>query len=93
MNNHRDQILETIENLIEARNIIFSQIVNLAMSGEMNHIASAFEVGDEYSFVLSHFEDVNDVNVQRLVSLCKKCEETIFSLMNLNGISENEVRI
>ena len=93
MSNHRKQILETIENLVEARDIIFTQIVNLVMSGEMKHLKSAFDLGDKYNFTLKHFESVQDVNVKKLVSLCKNAEETVFSLMNLNGISENEVNL
>lgn len=91
--NHRERILETIENLIDTRNIIFTQIINLAMDGEMNHLKDAFDVGDVYSFSLKHFEDVEDVNVKKLVKLCKNTEETIFTIMDLNGISENEVDI
>lgn len=93
MDNNKTKILETIENLVEARDIIFTQIVNLSMSGEMNHIDSAFDVGESYRFTLSHFEDVEDINVQKLVSLCKKLEETVFTLMNLNGINENEINL
>lgn len=93
MENPKTQILEIIENLVEARDIIFTQIVNLAMSGEMNHIESAFDVGEDYNFTLAHFEDVEDINVQKLVSLCKKAEKTVFTLMNINGINENEVNL
>lgn len=93
MQNHREKILEVIENLIEAREIIFTQIVNLAMSGELKHLENAFDVGDEYDFKLKHFETVEDINVQKLVRLCKNTEETIFTIMDLSGISENEVNI
>ena len=93
MQNHREKILEVIQNLIEAREIIFTQIVNLAMSGELKHLENAFDVGDEYDFKLKHFETVEDINVQKLVRLCKNTEETIFTIMDLNGISENEVNI
>lgn len=93
MSERRKQIIETIQKLIEARDMIFTQIVNLAMSGEIKHLENAFDIGDEYSFVLSHFEDLEDQNVQKLITLCKKAEETIFSLMNINGINENEVSL
>lgn len=93
MSDRRNQILATIENLVQARDIIFTQIVNLAMSGEMKHLESAFDLGDQYDFTLKHFEAVQDVNVIKLVSLCKNAEETVFSLMNLHGISENEVNL
>lgn len=91
MENHRLEIIKIIENIVEARDIIFTQIVNLAMSGEMNDFENAFDIGETYSFTLSHFEDIEDINVQKLISLCKNAEKTIFSLMNLNGINENEI--
>ena len=93
MSDYRNQILETIENLIDAREIIFTQIINLAMTGEMKHLKDAFDVDDVYSFNMKHFETVQDENVQKLVLLCKQTEGTIFSLMNLNGINENEVNL
>ena len=93
MRDKKHEISETIKNLVEARDIIFTQIVNLAMSGEMSGIESAFDIGEEYSFALSHFENVEDENVKKLVSLCKKTEKTIFSLMNLNGISEKDINL
>ena len=55
MQNHREKILEVIQNLIEAREIIFTQIVNLAMSGELKHLENAFDIGDEYDFKLKQF--------------------------------------
>lgn len=93
MSERRKKIIETIENLIKAKDVIFTQIVNLAMFGKIKHLENAFDIGDAYSFVLSHFEDLEDQNVQILVTLCKKAEETIFSLMNINGINENEVSL
>ena len=93
MQNNRGKILEVLENLIEARDIVFTQIVNLAMSEELKHLENAFDVGDEYDFKLKHFESIEDVNVKKLIILCKHMEETIFAIMDLNGISENEVNI
>ena len=63
------------------------------MSGEMLHITNTFEVGENYTFVLSHFEGIKDLNVRKLVLLCKRTEKTIFTLMNLNGINQNDVKI
>ena len=89
----KTEIINVIEQLVDARDIIFTQIVNLAMSGEMLHITNTFDVGEKYSFVLSHFEGIKDVNVRKLVLLCKRTEKTIFTLMILNGINQNEVKL
>ncbi|MGV4414289.1 hypothetical protein [Chryseobacterium sp. T1] len=93
MKTYREQIIEKINNLIEAREIIFEQIVNLTMLNELSHLEGAFDKGDIYSFSLKHFKDVEDVNVQKMLRLCKITEETIFTIMDLNGISENEVNL
>ncbi len=90
---YREQIIEAINNLIEARHIVFEQILNPAMSNEFNHLKDAFDQGDVYSFSLNHFEDMEDVNVQKMVELCRKTEETVFTIMDLNGINENEVNL
>ena len=60
---YREQIIETINNLIEARHINFEQVLNLAMSNEFSYLKDAFDQGDIYSFSLNHFEDMEDVNV------------------------------
>ena len=77
---YREQIIETINNLIVARNIIFEQILNLAMSNEFSHLKDTFDQGDVYSFSLNHFEDIEDVNVQKMVKLCKKPKKLFLQL-------------
>lgn len=90
---YREQIIESKNKLIETRYTIFEQIINLAMSNEFSHLKDVFDQGDIYSFSLNHFEDVEDVNVQKMIVLCKKTEEIIFTIMDLNGINENEVNL
>ena len=93
MKSHKIQLIETLENISDARNIIFTQIVNLSMSGELKDIENAFDIGDKYNFNLKQFENTKDINVRKLVTLCKKIEETFFTIMDLNGINENDVKI
>ena len=40
---YRDQIIETINKLIESREIIFTQIVNIAMSTEQEFMDKTFD--------------------------------------------------
>lgn len=63
------------------------------MANEYEYLHEAFDEGDIYSFSLRHFEDMEDLNIQTMVKLCKKSEETIFSIMNLNGIQEKEINL
>lgn len=89
MDNYKELISEVIHNLLEAREIIFSQIVNFAMKNEFDQIHNLFEEGDGYTFHLAHFENSKDANVQKLVELCKYIEKQIFDLIDVNSIDEN----
>lgn len=91
MKDSKSEIILVVKNLIETREIIFSQIINLAMNGEMKEIDNVFEIGETYNFTLKHFDNTKDINVKKLVNLCKKTEQTIFTIMDLNGINENEI--
>ncbi|WP_134355855.1 hypothetical protein [Flavobacterium psychrophilum] len=93
MAKNKKEIVILINNLIEVRDNIFTQIVNLSMSGEFADISSTFEVGEKYNFELSHFKNSKNVNVKKLVSLCKKAEQTIFTLININGLDGKQFNL
>jgi hypothetical protein len=87
------EIIIAVKNLIEAREIIFTQIVNLAMLEEFSEISNTFEVGEKYSFELAHFKNSKNINIKKLVSLCKKTEQTIFTLININALDDNKFNL
>ena len=88
---YKNRLIETLGILTEVREKTFLQLINLAMENELKEIHEAFDIGEGYTFELSHFEGLTDSNVQKLVELCKNIEDTYFSLMDLNGIKENEI--
>lgn len=93
--NHHDPykqcIIETINKLNDSGQEVFSQALNLAMSGENKALNDKFEAGDEVRFNMEDLESVNDANVQKLVGLLNSMEETMNSLANLNGLSEEDL--
>ena len=90
---YRNQIIATIIKLIETREIIFTQIINITMSTEYEFMDKTFDEDDVFKFSLSHFEKMEDINIQKLVKHCKKTEQIIFTIMDLNGIKETEVNL
>jgi len=84
-------LIEIINKLIVSRNIVFDQMVVFAMETDFQQLKDAFEIGDTYTFELKHFEDSQHPQLKRLVQICSELEGSILSLMNLNGIDENEV--
>lgn len=93
MRENKQMIIEIINNLIDVRNKVFDQIVVLGMEVEFADELGGFKVGEIYHLELKHFEDSKNTSLRKLVELCKETEGTIFSLMNLNGINENEVKL
>lgn len=93
MMKNKQIIIEIINNLIVVRNKIFDQIVSLGMETEFSEEVGGFKEGEIYHLELKHFEDSKNTSLRKLVELCRETEGTIFSLMNLNGINENEVKL
>lgn len=93
MKTYREQIIDTINELWEARIKVFGLLVSMAMSNDYKELDEAFEIGEVFKFQYAHFEDLDDVNIQKMISLCKSMDETINSLLNLNGIDKVEVDI
>ncbi|MEZ0538079.1 hypothetical protein [Fibrella arboris] len=88
---YREQLVDIINSLCEAREIVFGQIVNFGMQNELKEIDEVFAVGDTYNFSIEHFETSNDTNLVKVFELCKKIQETVESLMNLNLIEEEDL--
>ena len=86
MKSYNEIIRETLESLIEVRHQLFEKLINVAMLNELSEINDAFDVGDIYHFELGHFELSSDINVNLLVELIKKIEQTTASISNLNNI-------
>lgn len=91
MTSYREQIIETLNKLIEAREIVFERILNLAMSDEYEEIDEVFQAGDIEDFSLEHFKQMEDPNIHNLVKLCKEIELSIFYIMNLNDIKDDDI--
>jgi len=63
MKDYRHYIIKTLEVLEDSHGYIFAELLNLASTGEMQGIMSAFESGDSYDFQYEHFEDLDDKNI------------------------------
>lgn len=50
------------------------------MSNGYSHLKEVFEIGDVYSFFLGHFENMKDVNVQKMERLCRKTVDFFLKL-------------
>lgn len=88
---YRNSVIESLQLLEDVRNQVFTQVVNIASNGEMKEVLDIFEEGDSYIFDLDQFETSNDVNIQKLMSLCKHIESIYNSIQNVNAVSGDEL--
>lgn len=91
MDDYREQILLTIQDMIMTRHNLFDSIVNLSLKGELSHLEGFVDVGETYAFNMNHFKGIEDKNVQTLIKLCGLIEHKISMLMDENDIDEDEL--
>lgn len=92
MRTQRELMVTAIQDLIICRNNIFDNIVNLAMSGELSHLANAVDIGEKYEFKMNHFRNLEDKNVNTLIKICEVIESEIPVLMDENDIDITELK-
>lgn len=91
--NYRNRVIESLHMLEDVRNQIFTQVVNLASDGEMKEVMNVFEDGDYFTFEMSQFEDMKDLNINKLMLLCKDIEKVFDSIQNVNAVRDEEIFI
>lgn len=91
MEAYRNRVIESLQLLGEIRNQLFTQIVNIASDGELKEILNVFEEGDYYDFEMDQFENSSDVNILKLMQLCKDIEVTFDSIQNMNAVGDEEI--
>ncbi|MCA5003621.1 hypothetical protein [Sphingobacterium bovistauri] len=91
MEAYRNRVIESLQLLGDIRNQLFTQIVNIASDGELKDILSVFEEGDYYDFEMDQFENSSDVNIVKLMQLCKEIEVAFDSIQNVNAVGDEEI--
>ena len=88
---YRSFVIQTLEVLEDSHGYIFAELLNLASTGEMKDIMSAFEEGDSYDFKYEHFEDLQDTNIQKLIAVLKHLEKAFKEIKEDNNILSEEI--
>ncbi|MBD1429985.1 MULTISPECIES: hypothetical protein [Sphingobacterium] len=91
MKAYRNRVIESLQLLGDIRNQLFTQIVNIASDGELKEIMDVFEEGDCYEFEMDQFENSKDINIVKLMQLCKDIELAFDSIQNVNAVGDEEI--
>lgn len=88
---YRTSVIESLQLLENVRNQVLTQVVNIASNGELKDVLDVFEEGDYYTFDMDQFEDSNDININKLMNLCKNIEIVYNSIQNVNAVRSEEL--
>lgn len=80
-----------MQDMIKMQYILFENIVNLSLTGEMKHLQGFVDDDESYEFSMSHFRGVEDPNVQSLIQLCDMIQHKLTELMEKNDIDYKDI--
>jgi hypothetical protein len=89
--NYRNNLKDALENLIIVNKSIFDSLIPLAMQGELKDWNDNIPIGEVIQFDFELFKGCDDTNIQKLVHLIEKVEETFQSISNLNNIKFDDL--
>lgn len=83
---YKESIIDVVRKLDEVYDILFDQVFNIAMSGELKQWSKGVEVGEVHQFNKEIFEGCSDINLNLLTTLMRHVENTYSSICILNNI-------
>lgn len=89
--NYRKILIESVRNLLESEQILFTDALNLCMYGELKHLNDALDENKPFEFNLDLLKSVDDANVKKIVVLIESLKREADHLIEINNISENEL--
>lgn len=88
--NYRENIKEALKNLIKVNESIYCSIIDVSMQGELKEFNDAVPIGEVHQLDFDVFKNSDDTNIQLLIKLMEKVDETYESIKNINSIKLDE---
>jgi hypothetical protein len=90
---YREHLINSVQSLICFEVEMFTNALNIQMSGEYKDLSEPFEMGDVVKFKLSQLKASDDINVLKMVECIEVTRAAILSMINLNNLSEEELEL
>jgi len=87
---YRETLEDALKNLVEVNSKIYDSIIQIAMTGELNEWSRSVPIGEVHNFDFELFKSCSDTNIQLLVTLIEKIDETYRTIKNVNAIETKE---
>ena len=92
MKPYREKLIMTYNELITFHEELLTRIINVGMTGELEEINQVFEKDDTFQFDKEMFRETNDGNLNLLLELHDRLEDTMNSFANINNITQEELQ-
>lgn len=88
--NYKENLKAALKNLIEVNGSIYSSCIDILMQGELKEWNKSVPIGEVHQFDFELFKNSDDTNIQLLVKLMERVDETFESIKNINRIVMEE---
>lgn len=91
--NYRKNLLETVNSLIVTQDELFTQALNIEMSGNLKDVNNLFDDGEEVYFRMSDLKKSEDPCVKKLIRLITSIRNTVEFICATHSIEAKELDI
>lgn len=84
--NYKLNLKEALKNLIKVNESIYASVIDISMQGDLKYFNDSVPIGEIHQFDFELFRNSDDTNIQMLVKLIEKVDETFESIKNINAI-------
>jgi hypothetical protein len=84
--NYQSNLKEALKYLIAVKHSIYSSIIDISMQGELSEWNESVPIGEVHEFDFDIFKNSDDTNIQLLVELFEKVNETFETIKGINYI-------
>jgi hypothetical protein len=84
--NYKESLAEALRTLVEVNERIYDSLIYIETQGELKEWNDSVPVGEVHQFDFELFRNSDDTNIQLLVKLIEKVDETYRTIKSMNGI-------
>jgi hypothetical protein len=83
---YHSNLKDALKNLIAVKHSIYGSIIDISMQGELSEWNDSVPIGEFHEFDFEIFKNSDDINIQLLVELFEKVNETFETIKGINYI-------
>lgn len=87
---YRESLKEALKTLVKVNETIFQSLIDVETQGDLKEWNATVPIGEVHQFDFGLFKNSDDSNIQLLVKLMEKVDDTYQSIKNINSIEMDD---